>query len=343
MRRVTKGLLVGCRARRAAEGLLVGWLCLCLGFVLAGCGMPGAGGGPGQDQESGGVVPGQETGPAGEVTGDTNGEPLVVAVSIVPQETFVKAVGGDRVEVVCLVPPGNSPANYAPTPREMARFSQASLYFTLGVPTEEANILPRARENYPDLKVVPLAEEVAQVYPDRYMGGEQVCGSCAPVGRRDPHTWLSPRRVGVMIGAIARELSSLDPANQPFYQENARAYQGELERLDRELQEITGQLESRTFIVYHPAFGYFAEDYGMEMIALERDGKDATPRELEEVIDRARRENIKVIFYQKEIDSRQSQAIAEEIGGRTIQLAPLAPGYLENLENMARTFLEALS
>ena len=96
------------------------------------------------------------------------------------------------------------------------------------------------------------------------------------------------------------------------------------------------------FIAYHPAFGYFADDYGLHMIALEEEGKEAAPQTFKEIVDLAKENDIKVIFYQAEVDSRQSEAFAEEIGGRTEQIAPLAPDYIENLEKMADTFAKVL-
>lgn len=252
----------------------------------------------------------------------------IIAVSIVPEQTFVKAVCGDLAEVVTMIPPGNSPENYEPKPSEMERFSKASLYFSIGVPTEEANILP----NVGNIKVISLAEKVATVYPDRTFES----------GERDPHIWLSPKRVKVMIDTIADEMSKLNPDNADTYKENAKAYITQLDALDEQIKSALEGVQSKKFIVYHPAFGYLADDYDLTMYALEDEGKEATAGHLQEMIDLAKAENIKVIFYQEEIDSSQSKAFAEEIGGKTIQLAPLAADYINNLKNMAETMAEVM-
>ncbi|MDI3536216.1 MAG: zinc transport system substrate-binding protein [Eubacteriaceae bacterium] len=252
----------------------------------------------------------------------------VVAVTIVPEQTFVEAVCGDLVDVVTLVPPGSSPENYEPTPQEMADFSQAELYFTIGVPTEDANIL----SNIGDVKVVALEDAVAQVYPDRTFED----------GGRDPHIWLSPKRVAVMIDTICAQMSELDPENANTYKANAQSYKDQLETVDSEITEALSGVTNKTFIAYHPAFGYLADDYGLTMVALEEEGKEATPQELQAAIDLAKAQNIKVIFYQEEIDSSQSQSFAEELGGRTIQLEPLSADYINNMSNMAHTMAEAM-
>jgi len=256
-----------------------------------------------------------------------DGKP-VVAVTIVPQETFVKAVCGDLAEVVTLVPPGGSPENYEPTAQQMEQFSDADIYFTIGVPVEQAGILPDAD----GMKTVALADEVAAVYPDLNF----------PSGDRDPHIWLSPKRVIVMIEAIAREMGTLDEANSQLYNDNAQAYITKLEDLDAQIKDALEGVSNRKFVVYHPAFGYLADDYDLEMFALEEEGKEATAQHLQEMIDLAKQENIKAIFYQEEIDSSQSEAYAEELGGRTVQLAPLASDYIANLQGMAETMAEVM-
>ncbi|WKY47589.1 zinc ABC transporter substrate-binding protein [Eubacteriaceae bacterium ES3] len=268
------------------------------------------------------------TGCTSSAEGSVSSEKPVVAVTIVPEQTFVEAVCGDLVEVVVLVPPGNSPENYEPTPQEMADFSESELYFTIGVPTEEANIL----FNVGDVEVVALEDAVAEVYPDRTFED----------GGRDPHIWLSPKRVGVMIDTICAEMSELDPENAKNYEANAQSYKEQLEAVDTEIKAALSEVQNMTFIAYHPAFGYLADDYGLTMVALEEEGKEATPQQLQAAIDLAKEKNIKVIFYQEEIDSSQSQAFAEELGGKTIQLEPLSADYLNNMSNMAETMAEAM-
>lgn len=265
--------------------------------------------------------------PAVTATESSEDKPII-AVSIVPEQTFAQAVCGDLAEVVTLIPPGSSPENYEPTPEEMEKFSKSALYFSIGVPTEKANILP----NVGDVKVVSLQDEVANVYDDRTFES----------GERDPHIWLSPKRAKVMVEVIAREMSAIDEQNKDTYEKNAAAYIEQLDEVDGKIKDALDGVQNKKFIVYHPAFGYIADDYGLEMYALEEEGKEATPQHLQEIIDLAKTENIKVIFYQEEIDSSQAQAFSEELGGKTIQLSPLSADYINNLENMANTMAEAM-
>ncbi len=256
-----------------------------------------------------------------------SGKPIV-AVTIIPEKTFVEAVCGDKVEIVTLVPPGSSPETYEPAPMEMEQFSRADIYFSIGVPIEEAYIMPFTG----DIKTVGIHEAAAKVYPDRTFEN----------GERDPHIWLSPKRVIVMIDRIAEEMSLIDENNRAFYEGNAEKYKQELAETDAEIVAALEPVKNRKFVVFHPAFGYLAEDYDLEMFSLEEEGKEATAVHLQDMIDLAKAENIKVIFYQEEIDSSQSEAYAEEIGGKTAPLEPLAADYTENLKRMAAVMAEAM-
>lgn len=271
------------------------------------------------------------TGCENKTTTEKMNEKPIIAVSIVPQKTFAEAVCGDMAEVFVMIPPGNSPANYEPTPKEMEQFSKAKLYFAIGVPTEEANILPKAEE-INEMKIVKLQDDVSKVYPDREL---------AP-GKRDPHIWLSPKRAIVMVESISREMGEFDPVNKEKYEENAQKYITELEDLDKQIKNALEGVKDRKFIVFHPAFGYLADDYDLQMYALEENGKEATPQRLQEMVDLAKEENIKAVFYQAEISSKQAESFAEEIGGKTVQLAPLAPDYIENLKNMVTLISEVM-
>jgi zinc transport system substrate-binding protein len=261
----------------------------------------------------------------------TAGKPIV-GVSIVPQATFVQVVADNLVEVVTMVPPGNSPGNYAPTPREIQKLSKAKLYFSISVPAEQANILPKGKALNPKMKVINLATEVEKVYTPRYF----------TPGNRDPHIWLSPKRVKTMIEVIAKELATIDPKHQSVYNRNAQAYLKKLDQLDQTIKTIFSNKTKKNFIVFHPALGYFADDYGLNMLALQIDGKEASSKNFQKIADFAKQYHIKIIFYQEEFDSKQAQALAAEIDGKVEKFAPLASDYIENLKKIAKLLAVAL-
>ena len=259
-----------------------------------------------------------------------NNEKLIVAVGIVPEAAFVEQVAGDLVEVITLIPPGNSPANYEPSAAEMQALSDAKIYFTLQMPTEQANILPQVEDYNEDLIIVDLRASVNAVYEPRIVDKES--------GAIDPHLWLSPKRAIVMVQTIADELSLIDEANRETYQQNANDYIAVLEALDTDIKDSLNDLDNRSFIMYHAAYGYFAMDYDLEMLSIETENKEASATDMQYVVDYALEHDIHTVFYQEEFDDTQAQTIAEEVEGSVVKTAPLSYDYIINLED----FTEAL-
>ena len=262
---------------------------------------------------------------------------LTVAVGIVPEAAFVQAVAGDLVSVVTMVPPGSSPANYQPTAAEMQALSDAAIYFTLQMPTEKANILPKVTEFNKNIQIVDLRAAAAAVYPLLSGDGEELDASATE--SVDPHLWLSPKRAMVMVQTIADQLSAVDAANKDTYQANAADYVAQLKTLDSEIQTAVSKLANKSFLIYHAAYGYFAHDYGLTMVALENEGKPATAESLQAVIDYAKQNQITTVFYQEEFDDSQAATVAEEIGGVVQKVAPLSIDYIQGLKD----FISALS
>ena len=258
--------------------------------------------------------------------GDEDGRP-VIAVSIPPEADFVRAVAGEEFRVVTMVPPGYSPEAYEPTVRAMMDFADAEIFFSIGVPVETTALLPALDDG---TRHVSLAAAARTQYADLMIGEE-----------RDPHIWLSPSRVALMIEAIVTALSERAPENATLYRQNADAYLASLSAADAAVRAALSASDVSEFIVYHPAFGYLAEEYGLTMHALEEHGGEVTPGRLAEMVDLARDRGIKVIFYQAETDSREAEAFAEEIGGRAVMLSPLSENYIENLTVMAEAIATA--
>jgi len=253
-------------------------------------------------------------------------EKLTVAVSIVPEATFVEAIAQGKVDIVTLIPKGSSPENYEPTPQQRMEFEKADIYFAIGVPSEEFSILDMVNEK---TKVIDLSKEVEKKYPPIYIGDS-----------RDPHIWLSPKRVILMVDVIASELAKLDKVNSSFYLDNAQAYKVKLNQAIKKINSTLNNVKNKSFLVFHPAFNYFAQDFNLKMYSIEEEGKEVTPKSLIEIIDTAKKENIKNIYYQAEISAEQSIAFSKELGGEAILLDPLSPNYIENLEIMANTLKE---
>jgi zinc transport system substrate-binding protein len=260
--------------------------------------------------------------PGGDVI-DTSESVVHVWVSIVPQEYFVERIGGERVVVEVMVPPGASPATYEPKPSQIESLANADLYVRIRVPFEEA-WMSRIEAANQGMSIV-----------DQSDGIERIDGT-------DPHVWLSPRLAKTQADNIYQGLVEVDPGGESLYRANLEAFLTDLDELDARIEETLSGLEVREFMVFHPAWSYFARDYGLTMIPVQIEGSDPSAAEMTELVQTARSHNIKVIFAQPEFSTRSADTIAEEIGGRVLLISPLAPDWLENLERVADTFAEVL-
>lgn len=272
--------------------------------------------------------------------------PLKVAVSILPQKYFVDQIGKDNVDVSVIVPPGASPATYSPTVQQMTDLSSTKTYFTMGVPFEKA-WLPRLSDVNVDLNVVPLYERIClRKWPssiaEKDTEAAKEADTCRPE-KYDPHSWMSPPMVRVMAGTIRDTLVAADPDHADSYYKNYRAFVGEIDDADKAVVEALGDKAlGKSFMVYHPAFGYFARAYGLKQIAIEIKGTEPTPAQLAKIVAEAKTMHSKIIFVQPQFSQQAAKTIAKEIGGSVIPVNPLAPNWTENIVSIAKGFAKAL-
>jgi len=267
-----------------------------------------------------------------------------VVVSIPPQAYFVERIAGDRADVRVLVGPGQSPHTFEPTAKQMAGVLAADVYLRIGVPFEDALCgkiaamgggvrIVDTRRGIELHRVEAHGEGRPEQHPDEH-------GHDAD--ELDPHVWLSPRLAKVQARTICDELCAIDPAGATLFGENLRSLEADLDRLDAEIAESLAPVRGRTFFAFHPAFGYFAEAYGLKQRAVEMGGKSPGARHIKRLIEQAKAEGVKVIFVQPQFSQSAAEAIADQIGGAVVPLDPLARDYLSNLRDMARKIHGAL-
>ncbi len=272
-----------------------------------------------------------------------------VFVSIVPQKYFVKKIGGDFVDVSVMVPPGATPATYEPKPKQMKALSTAKVYFAVGVPFEASWLKNFAAVN-PKMLIVHTEKGVEKKPMKTYRRSEKnekrvdaprtdAHAAEHHHGILDPHIWLSPSCVIIQARNILAALLKIDPIHASVYEANYKAFIIELVDLDAEIRDIfKGQHRAPKFMVFHPAWGYFADDYGLEQIPIEMEGKEPKPSQLKDLIDEANALKIKVIFVQPQFSIKNAEVIAKAIGGKVVSADPLALDWAENLRNQAKAF-----
>jgi zinc transport system substrate-binding protein len=258
---------------------------------------------------------------------------LAVFVSIPPQAYFVDRVGGQRVAVQTLVRPGQDAHTYEPAPRQMAELARARVYFRIGFPFENA-LVPRLESSAPELLIVDTRQGITlRSFQDGAGQDEQGL---------DPHIWMSPTLVKRQVQTIRDTLIRLDPANEAEYRAKAGRFADDLERVSSRIAQALAPLQGREMLVYHPAFGYFADEFGLKQVAVERAGKEPTSQQLARLIEQARARRIEVVFVQPQFSQAGARAVAEAIGGAVVPLDDLAYDYIANLETMAGKIQEAL-
>ncbi len=240
-----------------------------------------------------------------------------VVVTILPQADFVKNVGGDKVKVTVMVPPGQSPHAYASIASQLTAVSKAKMYAKVGSGVEfETNHMDAIMDVNPDIHVVDCSE------------GITLMGS-------DPHIWNSPLNAKTMVENICNGLIQVDPDNADYYTQNKDNYLKELDILDGYIHYKLDVSTNRHFMIYHPAFGYFAEDYGLTQIPVEHSGKPPTQSAIQDCIDKAEQYHLQYVFVAPQFATAGCETIAHAIGGETRPMDPLPENYIANMGRIA--------
>ena len=270
---------------------------------------------------------------------------LMVYVSIPPQAYLVERIGGGNVSVQVLVKPGKDPHTFDPSPKEMVSLAQSAIYFTIGFPFEE-QLLAKIEKSNPQLAIITSDRGVKRRKPDvpgDHHSGQGAEEEHADEEHSDPHVWLSVRNSMIIAANIHRALAEADPGNADEYKMNLDLLLKDLSTLDNKISRLLQPLKGRDFFVFHPSFGYFADDYALNQVAVEIEGKSPTPRQIEYLIEQAQEAEVKIIFVQPQFDSRSASVIADSIQGTVISLDPLASDLIENFEDMAVKIEKALT
>ncbi len=240
-----------------------------------------------------------------------------VATTIAPLGEFVKAVGGEKVDVILVVPPGAEPHTFEPTPSLMMEMAKTDLYVMNGAGLEFW--MDKLLEANKRMTVVDSSQGVILLQE-----GE---------GEMDPHIWLSLRNAVHQVNNICSGLILVDPQNKDYYIKNRDGYLEKLKALDIELNSTFAGKKNKIFIVHHPAWTYFARDYGLIQVPLMENEKEPGPKYLGEVIELAKKNNITAIFIEPEFNPKTAEVIAREMNARIVTIDPLAGNYLDNMRN----------
>lgn len=280
---------------------------------------------------------------AGCGPGEPAREGLGVIVSVPPLASVVEVIGGDHVWVESLTPGGMDPHSYEPKPSQLRLVGQARLFVSTGLLEVEQVYTDALLDGNDALVVLNVTDGMSLIETGDGAGGNDDAHDHDHGhnhghhhhGAYDPHIWLSPSRMKDVAARISRALSSADPAHAADYEVNLTAFEADVDRLDAELREQLEPVRGRPFVTYHASFSYFAEEYGLEQMVIERDGNEPTPTQLAELIDQARAAKAAIVLVDEAHSAEGARSVAAAIGATTHSTSTLTPDWMANLRLIA--------
>lgn len=248
-----------------------------------------------------------------------------VVASFFPIYEFAKQVGGDRVNIMALIPAGVEPHDYEPTIQQLQEAESADVVFFNGLGFEDSWIGRINNDNLVDTSALLNLSQGSKI--------------------RNPHVWLDPVLAKAQVQQVENALIEIDPNNKLHYQNNAINFTAELDALDSEIRNVLQTCNKKDFIAFHNAFGYFASRYGLiqhSVQGISPEG-EVLPQRIEQTIRLADDLGLNVIYAEELVDPRFAEVIAQEIpNGKVLVLSPLEGivkeekdtgiGYLDKME-----------
>jgi len=274
-----------------------------------------------------------------------------IVVSISPLAEFVENVGEEKVSVTVMVPAGASPHAYEPKPSQLVEVSKANIFVKVGTPIEfelmwmdklvSMNKMMLLIDASGNTKLL-LSEHDHKHNDHEHENEHEHEHSHHPGQAADPHIWLSPENAQEMVKIISQGLIKIDPGNTEFYKQNTNEYLHELQMLDIEIKTKLAKKRNRKFLVYHPAWSYFAQQYNLEQISIEEEGKTPTAKGIRRTIEISKKNIIKIVFASPQFDRSNADLIAREIDGKVILISPMEKAYITNMRNLTQKLFDSM-
>lgn len=246
----------------------------------------------------------------------------IITVSIAPYKYFVEAIAGDDFRINVMVPAGSNPHSYEPFPDQISKLRKSVAYISNGYLGFEVTWLDRFYETNRAMKKLSLAEGIEPLESEHHHDGDHVEGA-------DPHYWVSPKCAMIMAETVRDFLCAMKPEHKEKYDINYQKLAVKISDLDRKTQDFFRDFKGKQFMIYHPNLGYLARDYGLEEVPVEFEGKEPPPSRMRMLIDLSREKTMKTIFVQKEYDTKNARAIADETGAKIVIIDPLSEDWLK--------------
>ena len=238
---------------------------------------------------------------------------IKVFVTVMPQMGIVQEIGGKYVEVTPLVSKAGCPETYSPTPKQLQKLSEADLYLKLGLSFEDTWL---SKIQNSRLKTISMTKNI-KLRTDQ-----------------DPHVWMSLKNLSTMAENTATILSELRPDQKDYFKKNLEAFKQKINMLGNKFKASIKQNKSKYLFVIHPAYAYFADDYGLEQHAIEFEGKEPTTKQLANMIQTFKKDGATIILTQPEFSDKAAKMIANQTKATLVPISIYASDPLKNLEEL---------
>lgn len=265
----------------------------------------------------------------------------VISVTIEPERYVAEQIAGHFFTVNCVIPAGQSPETYDPTPQEMMRISKSAAYFRIGNIGFEQAWMDAIKEQNPNMPVFDLSEGIRLIANDNDIhDGHEPNGQRHSHGATDPHIWTSTRNMRTIALNMREAFISIDKANEAVYRQNYNSLLEIIDSTEQVLDSLLSPLSGHAFVIYHPALTYFAQDYRLKQLCIEMDGKEPSPAQLKALVDAAKEHQATTVFIQQEFDQKNAELIAAETGCRLVPINPLDYDWPSSMIKIAQSLAD---
>lgn len=259
----------------------------------------------------------------------------LVVVSIVPYQFFVEKISGNTIDVYSLVPPGMDVHTFEPTMKSASLLLTARGWISVGEPFEKK--ITDTVYHTSNAITLNISDHLSLVqYPNTLHFHSLKNPASHSCSGKDLHVWLSPKLMAVQIPLLTHSLTTMFPEYRDCYSSNAKLLLKEIEELNHSLEKTLSPIAGSTFLISHPALGYFCKDYQLFQLSVETDGKEPLPKDLSRIISLAQEKKVKLMIVQKNYPDKGAKIIAKQLQIPIYYFDPYQSNYIENLQELAR-------